>query len=624
MRPVTAEFAKAIDAPKRRIVARVQLDLVGNFVDAGATATGSSTAHATATPAAQAIDARTTPRRKWAAAGFCLPDGSFHPVTVTGSEQAGWWGGAPSDASGGLAPEQTLTVAFPTRKVKTFWWYGDSVRHWYPIDFTVEYHRSDTNTWITVAQVAGWSAPYWESGLDAITPQVVDQIRLTISKVTPAGSCACVLEFDATVTETYENDDIVELQLLEELEADAGTLPVGNVSANEIRVAFNNIDGRFFPGNAGSPYAGLLKPNRRIRPYLGVTLPTGTEYVPLGHFWSGDWSAPADGVEARTSGEDRLKFLAGATYSTSQVYQNTNLYALALLVLSDAGLAETQYSVDPDLAGVPVPYAWFDPLSHREALRRIAEAGLARLYIDRDGILRVQRYDSLIGGSAVGSVTGESHILKTDNPQKNSQVVNAVEVEAKPLKLSGPKVIYEQVEAVTVPAGGTRTMTVFFTDKPALNVSAPALSGAVNTVVSAWTAYAWGGRVVLSNPGPAPENITFTVTGTPLVATGRILARAEDATRVAAEGIIKARTIRNDLIQTQSVAQSIADGILAVFANAAKDVTSQIRGNPAIETGDRLTWDDGRASVTGDHIVIRHELRFDGGLTGTLTGRKVT
>ncbi len=41
------------------------------------------------------------------------------------------------------------------------------------------------------------------------------------------------------------------------------------------------------------------------------------EYVPLGTFWSGDWSAPEDGVYAQTTGRDRLELLRKSTYSTS-------------------------------------------------------------------------------------------------------------------------------------------------------------------------------------------------------------------------------------------------------------------------------------------------------------------
>lgn len=521
------------------------------------------------------------------------------------------------------ATNETLTITFPARKVKTLWWHGDAIRGWYPTDFKVEYYDSQAAAWVLVADVTGWASPYWETSLAAITAKVVTQIRLTITKVAPAGSCACILEFDATVTETYEGDDLVSLGLLEEMEADTGTLAIGNISSNEVDLRLNNIDRRFNPGNTASPYYGLLKPNRRIRPYLGVVVADGTtEYVPLGVFWSGDWDARADSLEATTSGQDLLKFMAESTFSVSQVYVNKTLYDLAVIVLQDYGLQDTDYEIDADLTNYVIPYAWFDKTSHRAALQRIAEAGLAAVFMARDGLLKIKSYRFLAGATSLGQVSDQVHIMSSNNPQRNSQVVNTVEVEANPLKADVSKVIYQTTEAVTVPAGGTKSLTVFFTEKPVINVGAPALSGATNTVVQSWSAYAWGGDLVLSNPGGAAENVSLTVSGQPLVEAGRILAKAQDATRVAEEGVIK-KSVSNDLIQTTALAQSIADAILAVWSNAAKDVVSQVRGDPSWELGDRRTWADDRANVTGDHVIIRQRLEYDGGLAGEVTGRRV-
>ena len=617
-------YKQAIEAPLRRVKARVHLDLVGNFVDKGAAAAASSEQNAVAMGAGQVINTYMAARRKWAAVGFFYPDGAFHPIPAAGGEETGWWGNQRGDAAGALPAAETVTVTFPARKVKTFWWYGDAIRAWHPVDFKVEYYDSQAAAWVLVADVAGWAETYWEANLPAITAQVVTQSRLTVTRVVPALSCPVILEFDATVTETYEGDDLVEVGLLEELEADSGTLPIGNVSANEVDLKLNNIDGRFFPGNSASPYYGLLEPNRRIRPFSGIVLPDGTvEWLPLGVFWSGDWTAPSDAIEATTSGQDLLKFLADSSFSTSQVYQNKTLYDLAVIVLQDYGLRDTDYDIDADLVNYTIPYAWFDKMSHREALRLIAEAGLAVVFMGRDGRLRIKSYRTLGVGTAAGQVTDQLHIFSSDNPQQNSQAVNTVEVEARPLKPAVAQVLYEALETVTVPAGGTARVTVFFTEKPAINVQAPVLTGAVSTFVQSWTAYAWGGDLVLSNPGGADEAVTFTVSGQPLVEAGGILATAQDASRVAREGVIKPRAIRNDLIQTKALAQSIADAVLAVWSNAAKDVVSRVRGDLAVELGDRLTWSDSIAKVTGDKVVIRQRLVWEGGLAGEITGRAV-
>jgi len=109
-----------------------------------------------------------------------------------------------------------------------------------------------------------------------------------------------------------------------------------------------------------------------------------SEYVPLGTFWSLDWDSPDDTLEAIVTARDRMELLRKGTYQTAQVLQNKSLYELAESVLQDAGISPDEYIIDTDLQNIIVPYAWFAPVSHREALRRIAEAGLAVAFQNRD------------------------------------------------------------------------------------------------------------------------------------------------------------------------------------------------------------------------------------------------
>ena len=53
------------------------------------------------------------------------------------------------------------------------------------------------------------------------------------------------------------------------------------------------------------------------------------------------------------------------------------------MYFQDAGLHEGDYFIDATLKSVLVPAAYFDTQKHREALRKIAEAGLAVAYCRR-------------------------------------------------------------------------------------------------------------------------------------------------------------------------------------------------------------------------------------------------
>jgi hypothetical protein len=157
------------------------------------------------------------------------------------------------------------------------------------------------------------------------------------------------------------------------------------------------------------------------------------EWVPLGTFWSGDWSAPEDGIYAQTTGRDRLELLRKSTYSTSQVQQNKTLYDLAVAVLQDAGLKSDEYWVDTELQQYTIPYAYFEPQSHREALRKIAEACLGQVYCDRDGIVRVEGPSYLASKTKADITITPDDYFRKDNPVRWGQIANYVEVETLPL-----------------------------------------------------------------------------------------------------------------------------------------------------------------------------------------------
>src|SRR5690606_18783330 len=112
------------------------------------------------------------------------------------------------------------------------------------------------------------------------------------------------------------------------------------------------------------------------------------QWVPLGTYWSGDWDS--QDLEAMVRGRDRLEVLRRPHWEPGQLRQDVSLYALAEDVMQSAELPPEWYWIDPALQDIVVPWGWVPPGSHRDALRVIVEAGMARVYCDRDGILRIQ------------------------------------------------------------------------------------------------------------------------------------------------------------------------------------------------------------------------------------------
>ena len=347
----------------------------------------------------------------------------------------------------------------------------------------------------------------------------------------------------------------------------------------------------------------------------------GKEYVPLGTFWSLDWDSPDDSVYAQLTGRDRLELLRKSIYSTSQVQQNKTLYDLAVAVLEDANLKLEEYWVDPELQNYVVPYAYFEPQSHREALRKIAEACLGQVYCDRNGILRVEGPSYLVSKMEAELEITSADYFRKDNPVKWAEIANYIEVEAQPLRLvDTPQEVYRSNEPVSIQAGQTVTITAYYNETICIDAVASLEGAPAGCLIQEATYYDWGAdlKVYSQNTG----TFTLVINAKPLKVLNKERAVAKDDASITDNGLIKYTFPANPLVQTRRVAQDIANKLLAYYKDPRRDVEVEWRGNPALLLGDRVKMTD--RNEQNDYYVVRQTLEYNGALRARLSGRRAT
>jgi hypothetical protein len=271
--PVTTDFLDKMKADRRRVLARVEVDYTDPFMDQSIEVEASEQANVSYPQ--QTADSVQEATHKWASLdGSWVLDGTYHlapPPEKLAQYQFGWWGAQLAGVGGAFAdPYPALTVTHLPRPIHTLKVVGDTAREEYPVDFAIKLYAAD-DTLLKTETVTGNTQIAWQKALE---PQVLDVAKqvLTITKWSHAGRCAKIIEFFTSIREIYETGDLISIRLLEEREASQGSLPVGNISSNEIMLALNNEDKKFDIDNEQSPLKNLLKPNRRIQVHIGTEI----------------------------------------------------------------------------------------------------------------------------------------------------------------------------------------------------------------------------------------------------------------------------------------------------------------------------------------------------------------
>jgi len=265
MYEVTQSYIDAIAAPVRRVYGKLQIDYTDPYIDQSISITASENNY-TSHPS-QAADGIRESGGKFAVLGdWALGDDRVLAPSRPEYAQMGWWSEQVSQADGTFATPVSLTAEFHSRPIYELLVVGDNACEEYPVDFTITLYSDEavvhTETVVDNTEIV------WQKDIEDINE--VTKMVLSITKWSHPNRHAKILELITSIQEIYEGDDIISINLLEEREVSQGSLPVGNISANEIDIRLNNQSRKFDVGNKQSPLYQLLKANRRIKAWLGV------------------------------------------------------------------------------------------------------------------------------------------------------------------------------------------------------------------------------------------------------------------------------------------------------------------------------------------------------------------
>lgn len=222
-------------------------------------------------------------------------------------------------------------------------------------------------------------------------------------------------------------------------------------------------------------------------------------------------------------------------------------------------------------------------------------------------------------------VIDADEIFAKNQPSRGQVVANYIEVWINPLKpVTTAEEVYRSKDPITIPAGETKTITVYFDDEPVTEPAVALDEAGAGLSITDTKHYAWGADVTIKNAGAAEQTCLIVATGKPLKVQGREKIVKKDEVSIQENGL-KKYTFDNPFVQDRATAELIADKLLS-FANAKRDIKIDWRGDPAVELADVTMIPEYQRrglDQRGIFYVTKQELEFDGGLQAKLEGRKM-
>jgi hypothetical protein len=626
MLSVSPEFETAITAPARRLTGRVKINYSDALLDPSFTATGTDENRITQTE--QAANGRDNMTFKWASLeGTTTLDGTFHPAPDN-SQQAnfnefGYWNYTLSDTTTkDWLTNPELTTTFSERPVTSFFIAFDIKRNEYATAFDVLFYQGAVLAYTEV--ITGNTEVNRIVNVDRVDD--CTSIVLEIKEWSEGDRLAKVSEFTPGLIQAYDESRTVTMTVLEEREiSNDNSLPVGNISNNELTVEFQNIDGTFDANNTDSNVYGRVRPWVRCEPEIGVFTGTDYEYIPLGVFWAKSWSVPELASTANLSAQDRLSLLDSTRMTTGETYIDKTISELFEIVFNDAGLDVTEYSIDSLLDADPytIPISWFDNQTHRQAVAQLAEAAACVVYTDRNGLIIVEPVDYLFSNRQFfDREYTRSEYMDKQNPNDYSDLANRITISTTRIQDNTGEDLFKSPDDEIIGSSQTDTITIELPSgkRPAKNQVAtvdPPVSG---VTVAGQTWYSWGGVVEVTNSNGTAQNYKLKVVGDFFSQVGGKKYITEDTNSIASFGQLDFSYKENPFLQSLDLAQKIGDSLLDSYKNPSSNVSVALDpgGDPSLELGDKIRVTD--QYLTREFNITRQQIDFNGGLSMRVDG----
>ncbi len=533
--------------------------------------------------------------------GNSTMDGTYQ--MMSDKHNVGWWSGNLSDSNGNFSVKPYIELLFVMRPIIYWRIVGDIKLNQYPVDFVVEYKRNGTI--VKTENITG------NTELEVVLePKLADitSIRMTISKWNTPNACAKVLRFFEKVYESYDGNALQSFEIGEELCSIEGNY---NINSDSMTVSIYNENRKFDKGYLRS----LMLLDRKLMPYLGIENNGKIEYKPLGVFYSDTWDISQDNQFIKCTATDRLLRLQMKTYVGFPLIENVSLYEIAEDILQKASMKAEEYVISEKLKEIVVGMALLVKTTTWDALQEIANAGLCKIFVDRNNRIVILSEENLTNKSEItinpsNTFSYTSNITLTD-------FSNSVSVEYFDISVTDDIIDVVELEIMLEP-NETKQLTIGYTSE----VANPLLVSN-NTMVQiiSFVSGVNSCDCTVKNNSSTQQNAILTISGNAININSRtVTVRDEDS--ILNYGVVEYSHTASELVQSYEQAEYMATMLINKMKAGEGSITAEWRGNPELEVGLVYSLTD-RFGDEEELVCESNKFSYDGGLKQETRGRKI-
>lgn len=384
-----------------------------------------------------------------------------------------------------------------------------------------------------------------------------------------------------------------------------------NIQSAIADVSLDNHDGFLsFSGLNPSPIADNILPNIPIKVSYGFktagVVPNFNGYTETMPTYDGQHDSIA-----RFTALDKLAQISTQHLPNMVMMRNVRTDEVIEEIFSQLGLTSAEYDLEEGLN--VIPFVYFDAdKSVGNALKELIQAEDGRLWQDEVGVIRfTKRVTSVFQADPVMVLT-KSNVLSI-TPSRDSGIINQVNIKADIRQIESNQQVFmitndlgyqSSDDNYRVPANGQATFWLGF-DDPIWSCVQPTLNGGANTsrftavnlsgtkinsgVSAVGTLFATTYKVVFTNNTSSPISIkSIVLWGEPakLIGGQAVEYMVYDDVSVAKFGANSLSIEDNKCFGSVENIKEYAKNVIAQRSDYSKQITMNIKGNPALQLGD--------------------------------------